>query len=276
MIAFWNGRSVYVRPYTLNLRVPHDQVVRALRQCCLGDSVGFLDEARFESLLPALVAQLAGAPPDNITPALAAIAAADPPPPPGARLDDGDTFGAAVVGALAEMAVAARSDVLWKPLNHAVRCAMFFEPRCRGQISGTVCLTLCKCDLFTTGVILAARCLPETPLMWCTLCQANATRLRPRLCALLMTMPAGADADTKQRRTGAAARDRGAGRRRGPSGRGLPADASRGAAVPGGAAGGPGPAGTGKPSLAAFCEPPTFRPWLCSFRCFWFVMWRGY
>ncbi len=107
--------------HTLNLHLPHTQVVRALRQCFVGDSIGFLDEARFERLLPPLVAQLAGAPPDDVTPALAAIAAADPPPPPGARLDDGDTLGAAVVGALTEMAVAARSDVLWKPLNHAVR-----------------------------------------------------------------------------------------------------------------------------------------------------------
>ncbi len=97
------------------------QVVRALRQCFIGDSVGFLDETRFERLLPPLVAQLAGAPAEDVAPVLAAIAAADPPPQAAARLDEDDAFGAAVVGVLTEMAAAARSDVLWKPLNHAVR-----------------------------------------------------------------------------------------------------------------------------------------------------------
>ena len=103
------------------------QVVRALRQCFTGDSVGFLDEARFERLLPPLVAQLAGMPCEDIAPVLAAVAVADPPPPLGARLDKDDAFGAAVVGALTEMAAAARSDILWKPLNHAVR-TLFYAP----------------------------------------------------------------------------------------------------------------------------------------------------
>lgn len=99
------------------------QVLRSLQQCFLNDSIGFLDESRFERLLPVLVSQLAASPPSQVAPALAALTASDAPLADGQELDAGDAFGAAAVATLTQMASAAGNDLLWKPLNHAV-CSM--------------------------------------------------------------------------------------------------------------------------------------------------------
>ena len=97
------------------------QVLRSLQQCFLNDSIGFLDETRFERLLPVLVSQLAASPPPQVLPALHALTLNDAPLAEGQQLDAGDSFGAASVAALTQMASAAGNDLLWKPLNHAVR-----------------------------------------------------------------------------------------------------------------------------------------------------------
>ena len=109
--------------------MPQKQALVALEQLFVHDSVGFLDEARFQRLLPPLVAQLQGGPPPGAAPALAALlppgllgapadAAAAAQAVPDARADP---FGAAAVAALSRMAGAAGSDVMYRPLNRAVR-----------------------------------------------------------------------------------------------------------------------------------------------------------
>ena len=98
----------------------------ALEQLFLHEGGTFLDEGRFQQLLPALVAQLHGVPPPEHAAPLAALL-----PPPllvaragatAAMLDAAeDPFGAAAVAALSSMAAAAGSDVMYRPLNRAVR-----------------------------------------------------------------------------------------------------------------------------------------------------------
>jgi U3 small nucleolar RNA-associated protein 10 len=109
------------------------RVVRALHRAFLHDRGGALADAeRVSALLPHLVAQLEAEPPAAALPGLRAAAAAEPDlaaaTPLGAdtaayTAPDGERsagpLGAAAVGALLAMAVAANSDVQWKPLNHA-------------------------------------------------------------------------------------------------------------------------------------------------------------
>ncbi len=101
----------------------------ALGECFAHDSVGFLDEGRFQRLLPPLAEQLHGAPPPGAAPALAALLPPELAAPPAdsaaaaAAVPDAaaDPYGAAAVAALTRLAAAAGSDVMYRPLNRAVR-----------------------------------------------------------------------------------------------------------------------------------------------------------
>lgn len=110
------------------------QALLALEQLFTHDSVGFLDEARFQRLLPPLVAQLHGTPPPELAASLAALLPPNLSAPPVDAAPAGsdvmavaapdaaeDPFGAAAVAALTRMAGAAGSDVMYRPLNRAVR-----------------------------------------------------------------------------------------------------------------------------------------------------------
>ena len=81
------------------------EVVAALRLCFLHDTSGFVDEARFNMLLPALVQQL------------------DAALPPAA--DDATVFAAddVLVDCLVQLAVAVGQDSQWRALNRAVLMA---------------------------------------------------------------------------------------------------------------------------------------------------------
>lgn len=96
------------------------RAVRALHRCLLHDTVSFLDQDRFQALLPPLVAQLDAAAPADVLPVLAEQCAA-------ADLEAGLRLGArteldalrtAAVACLTQMAITGNSDTLWKPLNH--------------------------------------------------------------------------------------------------------------------------------------------------------------
>eukprot|EP00854_Cymbomonas_tetramitiformis_P007348 gene7348-8745_t len=90
------------------------QVVLAYGQCFAHDTVQFLDKARFDALLPAIVAQLEAVPPS------------------GGGLPGPEAAQEPVVPCLVNMAVAAGADTLWKPLNHAVLlCGRSQHPRTR-------------------------------------------------------------------------------------------------------------------------------------------------
>ncbi|PNH06163.1 hypothetical protein TSOC_007476 [Tetrabaena socialis] len=108
------------------------RMVRALHRCFSHDSVGFTDAERFARLQPVLIEQLAVEPPPAVVPFLLAPHHADRDldsylslgaatktytAPDGAEACG--PLGAASVGCLLAMAVAANSDALWKPLNHA-------------------------------------------------------------------------------------------------------------------------------------------------------------
>ena len=123
---------------------PPSQVIRALHRCFLydtgaGGAARFLDEARFQRLLPPLVQHLGMRPPASLAPTLEADGAADGAAALEASLQLGagaegaqegaagsaaaaglDAFGRAVVACLAQLAVTAGSDAQWKPLNHQV------------------------------------------------------------------------------------------------------------------------------------------------------------
>lgn len=128
---------------------PFFQVIRALHRCFLydtgaGGAARFLDDARFQRLLPPLVAHLGLRPPTALAAALEADGAADSASALEASLQLGagaegvaegaagsaaaaglDAFGRAVVACLAQLAVTAGSDAQWKPLNHQVTaCAL--------------------------------------------------------------------------------------------------------------------------------------------------------
>ena len=90
------------------------QVVQALHSCFLYDTISFLDEARFHRLLPLLVQQLSLQLPPG-------VAARLQPQQADGNHEKADVYGDAVVAALVQMAVTAKSDILWKPLNHQVR-----------------------------------------------------------------------------------------------------------------------------------------------------------
>ncbi|PRW61623.1 hypothetical protein C2E21_0211 [Chlorella sorokiniana] len=143
------------------LYVEHDwrlrlKVIRALHRCFLydtgaGGAARFLDEARFQRLLPPLVAHLGLRPPAALAPALEADGAVDGAAALEASLQLGagaegaaegaagsaaaaglDAFGRAVVACLAQLAVTAGSDAQWKPLNHQVlMMTRSLEPRTR-------------------------------------------------------------------------------------------------------------------------------------------------
>jgi U3 small nucleolar RNA-associated protein 10 len=96
------------------------RALRALHRCLLHDTVSFLDQDRFQVLLPPLVAQLDAAAPADVLPVLAEQCAA-------ADLEAGLRLGArteldalrtAAVACLTQMAITGNSDTLWKPLNH--------------------------------------------------------------------------------------------------------------------------------------------------------------
>lgn len=105
----------------------------ALEQLFIHEGGTFLDEARFQQLLPVLVAQLHCTPPPELTAALASLLspmllvpsvdAAGGGAKAAASVPDAveDPFGAATVATLSRMAAAAGSDVLYRPLNRAVR-----------------------------------------------------------------------------------------------------------------------------------------------------------
>lgn len=125
------------------------KVVRALHRCFLydtgaGGTARFLDDARFQRLLPPLVEHLGLRPPPALAPALEADGATDGAADLeaslalGAAVDEQgggdaaaaspagqlDAFGRAVVACLAQLAVTAGSDAQWKPLNHQVRAPL--------------------------------------------------------------------------------------------------------------------------------------------------------
>ena len=81
------------------------EVVRSLRSCFLHDSMGFLDEARFNKLLQPLLAQLKLVAPKAIAPD--AVADAD----------------AVIVECLVHMVQNVQQDTLWRPLNRGVLLA---------------------------------------------------------------------------------------------------------------------------------------------------------
>jgi len=115
------------------------RVLRALHRCFLYDSVGFVDQDKVERLLPALVEQLTQEPSD--TAAAAALAAQCAAPDLDGCLKLGarsprDTYGMATVGVLVQLAVAANSDLHWKPLNRQVLM------QTRSASSRTRCLAL--------------------------------------------------------------------------------------------------------------------------------------
>ncbi len=107
----------------------------ALEQLFAHDSVGFLDEPRFQRLLPPLVAQLHCVPPPDAVPSLLALLPPELSTPAavatttvGAKAvsaaspdAEADPFGTAVVAALTRMAAAMGSDALYRPFNRAVR-----------------------------------------------------------------------------------------------------------------------------------------------------------
>jgi U3 small nucleolar RNA-associated protein 10 len=81
-------------------------VTSALQKCFQYDTVGFLEPGRFQKLLPSLVAQLRVEVPEGV--------------------QDGTLSASAdetLVSALGHMALAARSDALWRPLNRDVLMA---------------------------------------------------------------------------------------------------------------------------------------------------------
>ncbi|GIL54419.1 hypothetical protein Vafri_9956 [Volvox africanus] len=108
------------------------RIVRALHRCFLHDSVGFVDADLFGRLQDPLISQLAAEPPDVSVAFLLSSHYADADlsayvslgastrmytaPDGAASLGP---LGAATIGCLLALAVAANSDTLWKPLNHA-------------------------------------------------------------------------------------------------------------------------------------------------------------
>lgn len=122
------------------------RIIRALHRCCLHDTVSFIDAERFARLHPALLSQLEAEPPAAALPLLLSPAHADADLSAYLRLGsatrsytaaDGAAatsgpLGAAAVGCLLALAVAANSDALWKPLNHgALMLTRSSEPRVR-------------------------------------------------------------------------------------------------------------------------------------------------
>ncbi|KAG2486505.1 hypothetical protein HYH03_014807 [Edaphochlamys debaryana] len=108
------------------------RIVRALHRGFLHDSVGFVDAERFARLQAPLIAQLECEPPEAALACLRSPAHADRDLTSYVALGaatraytaaDGDASAgplpAAAIGCLLAMAVAANTDALWKPLNHA-------------------------------------------------------------------------------------------------------------------------------------------------------------
>lgn len=96
-------------------------MVQALHKCFLYDTISFLDEARFHRLLPLLVHQLSMQLPAGVAAVIQPQQADGSDQEAEGNDQEADVYGDAVVAALVQMAVTAKSDVLWKPLNHQVR-----------------------------------------------------------------------------------------------------------------------------------------------------------
>ena len=131
------------------------QVLRALHRCFLYDTVSFLDEARFQRLLPPLIAQLGAEPPQQMLNAMADDVSSEVVPSGAANGKDDkaeqhadmDVMGRAAVGALVQMAVTAGSDAQWKPLHHQVRQRHLHLLGCTIYMlsSGPDNLVCCRC-----------------------------------------------------------------------------------------------------------------------------------
>ena len=115
------------------------EVVRALGSCFLHDSAGFLDEARFNKLMPPLVAQLSVPAPEDASAHEAA---------------DMDTV---LVDSLVQMAQTVRLDTLWRPLNRSVLLSTRSE-HARPRRLGLAVLTRLVNNLAEEYLVL----LPET------------------------------------------------------------------------------------------------------------------
>lgn len=90
------------------------ETVAALHKCFLYDTVGFLDQPRFEQLLTPLIEQLEREPPAGVDEA--SVVAAD----------------STLVECLTQMASTAADDGLWRPLNRAVlMCSRSARPHTR-------------------------------------------------------------------------------------------------------------------------------------------------
>lgn len=124
------------------------KALRALHRCFLYDTVGWVDADKVDRLLSPLVAQLSAEPPASAV-ALIQAQAAD------AELDGiltlgkrapRDTYGVAAAAALVQLAMAANSDVYWKPLNHQVGvCGFCGLSLCAGCVS--MACTCVSCGL---------------------------------------------------------------------------------------------------------------------------------
>ena len=91
------------------------QVLKALQACFQSDSGAFVTPELFKRLLPPLVSQLKGGPPEEAQSYLAADMA---PGEPAAA--ETDVYGETAVTTLIELAASTGNDELWKPFNHQV------------------------------------------------------------------------------------------------------------------------------------------------------------
>lgn len=101
------------------------KVLRSLHLFFLHDTVEFLDQEKFDRLLPVLVAQLDAEPPEAVLPSLelqCSDKALDASVIPGRHVSL-DIAGTAAVACVTQFAVTAGSDVFWKPLNHQLLMA---------------------------------------------------------------------------------------------------------------------------------------------------------
>ena len=97
------------------------QVLRALQACFQADSGAFVTPELFRRVLPPLVSQLKGGPPEEVQAFLAADAASGEAAAAGGREGAaGDAYAQTAVATLIELAASAGNDELWKPFNHQV------------------------------------------------------------------------------------------------------------------------------------------------------------
>lgn len=136
-----NNKAVISSKWLLRLRA-----IRALHRCFLYDSIGFLDTVRYDHIMPAVVQQLTASPPPSVLLSLrqdsqytgmseeaALVYGESVLALSSTTSDNGDmssidcdtkgplhVYQRAAVAAVAQLAVTAGSDSVWKPLNHAV------------------------------------------------------------------------------------------------------------------------------------------------------------